>query len=762
MTALGTSRRPGAPPGEPRPTAGGAGARQGRRRVSIAFGTGVVILCVLVGGLAAGLLAFTAPGRWQSTADIVFTTTDLDQKEDVASESRDVQDRIAGWAAMAPSDAVLARAAELSREPGGRPLDPSTIGVSAVSLSGTELVQVKVTSDDRTAVAADAGTVARGLVDVVVGSQRFPDSPLSRVEGRVTTPGAPAVDAGWQNAQWWAVVGLVLGFVVGLTARSLLRPGPWARDVAPTRVPDREEAVALNRDVMGDEIRALVRGLRTPAGRATVAAVVVSIVGYGVTSSMLFPLAVVMLAAAWTWRTHDARWSVAALFFVAIGVFPEKVDVVQLGPVTPTVLEIALVLAFVVAVRFARHRPRAPFTWPVLAIAGAAIIGGVVALLRGGDFTQMIDGLRAVLVVLGFFPVYLAFGRRPHQLVAVLLGVAGASSAFILVAAFTGWNDLLVDERSEVITGTETSSVSRLSSPVLDLWAPLLILLLSALMPRRPRWILFVLVAIGLMHQALSYNRSTWAPLILLAVAVALVTHGPRGLARRVVVVVVIGALGLGLAFAGVLGSPGRAIADRATSVLSSRAYGEDSLPDRARENVAALRTLPETPWVGVGMNQYYGGELLTYDSTHSRTVVQPRPYIHNQYLRIWLYMGVLGLLAYAFVGVRVLALTWHAWRRRGAGWPMVVVMAMGLACLAAQSILQTTLTARPTVLTTAALMAAAAGFAVWRPRARDTAPPSRDGSASVTTPSGAAASPASPVPQRPRFPAPSAGTSEE
>ncbi len=722
--------------------------RPGPRRVHLQVGVGVVLLCMVLGGVGAGLAALAAPGRYQSTATVVFTATDLKKSGDTSAGSRFVQDRAASWASVASSDAISTRAAALGREPGGRPFDPSTVAVTGTNLSGTEIVRVQVTSAERAAVPAEATYAARALAEIVTESERYPGLPLSRVDGRVTSSGTAALDVGLENAQWWGVLGIVAGFVVGLGACSLLRPGRWARDIAPVSTASRGEAVAVNVSAMGDELRTLVHGLRTPAGRVTAGLAVVSIVGYGFTGSMVFPLAVVVAAGVWSWRARDARWSTAALLFVTIGVFPEKVDVIRLGPVTPTVLEAALVVALVLAVRFAGPRPRSVFAAPVLAIAAAAVLGGAIAIARGGDFTSMIDGVRAILVVLGFFPVYFAFGRRPHQLVAVLLAVAGTSSAFILLAAVTGWSRLLVDERTSVITGTATASVSRLSSPVLDLWAPMLVLLLSALVPRRPRWLFLGLVVIGVMHQALSYNRSTWVPLIVLVVAVAAVTHGRRGLVRRALVLLVVGGIGLGLAFSGALGTQGRAVADRATSVITSRAYGEDSLPDRQRENGAALNTLQGSPWVGTGVGQPYGGELITYDGGHSRTVVDNRPYIHNQYLRIWLFMGLLGLLAYAFAGVRIGALVVHSWWRRTAAWPMVVVMGMGLSCLAAQAILQTTLVARSNVLTTVTLMAAAAGFAAWSPPGT---PP--------RTPRPSAPSPAS---ARPRSPAPAAGTMEE
>ncbi|MDL5155665.1 O-antigen ligase family protein [Actinomycetospora termitidis] len=717
----------------------------------------VVILTTLIAGGATFAGVFASTGRWQSTAEVVFNSS-MPNDENIARGSRYVQDRLTTWEALGGSEAVARRATEIGARPGATPFDPTRVSVTSKHLTATEILEVTATSDDSGTVSADAGTAAQALADVVVASERYPGSTNSKVTARVVSGGGPAVDHGVQVARWWGILGAVAGFVVSLLACSLLRPGRWSRDLAPFTIRSRRRMVELNQAVMHEALRDLVvNGLRSPPGKIAVGVAAVSVAGYGITGLAVFPLIPVLAAAVWTWKKADPRWSSAALLFTGIGVFPEKVDLVKLGPVTPTVLEVALLLAFVLLLRgrgIARS-PRPVFTWPVIGILVAATVGGVAALAVGGEFSLMIDNYRALLMVAAFFPVYFAFARRPHQLIAVLLSIAGVCSSIVLVAAAAGWSRLLVDERNSIITGSDTSDVSRLSGPSLDMWAPLLILLLSALMPRKPRWLWVGLVLIGIAHEAASFNRSTWAPLILLVVAVAAVTHGPKGLVRRAAVLVVVGAIGLSLALTGLAGGQAKAIALRATSVVTGQAYGEDSLPDRLRENAAAYATLERQPWVGVGVGQYYGGELPQYDNDLSRPYVDPRPYIHNQYLRIWLYMGVLGLFAYAFAGTRILSATLLSWRRRSPGAPMVVVVGMGLACLAAQSSLQTMLVDRPAIITTVALMAALSAFASWSPWPVRRPAPRRPGA-----PVGSA--PMRPVPGPPRRPAAPAGTMEE
>lgn len=760
MTAVEAPRAPGVGPGPGGPGPAGPPPRTRRRSPQLRVAVLVVVFTSLVAGLGTFAAFLASVGHYQSTSEIVFTNT-MSSDDNIAKGSRYVQDRIGSWEGVVGSEAVAQRAAQIA---GGTPFDPSSVTVTGKHLSGTEILQVTATSNDSATVAANATSAAQATVDVVVASERYPGTPQSKIAGNVVSPGGPVVDHGVQEARWWGVLGAVGGFIVSLLACSLLRPGRWSRDLAPHTVRSRRRMVDLNAAVMGDELRGLLAGLRRPEGKITVGVAAVAIAGYGVTGSMVFPLLAILAAAVQAWRTADPRWTAAALLFIALGVFPEKVDVVKLGPVTPTVLEVALAIALLMTLRGrgVGRAPRSAFAAPVAAILIAATVGAISALALGGEFSLMIDNYRAILEVAAFVPVYFAFARRPHQLIAVLLYIAGVCSAVVLAASVMGWSRLLVDERSSVITGSATSDVARLSGPTLNLWAPLLILLLSALMPRTPRWLWLGLVLIGVLHEAGSFNRSTWAPLILLIVAVAAVTHGPKGLVRRAAVLVVVGAIGFSLALTGLAGGQAKQIALRASSVVTGQAYGEDSLPDRLRENAAAYATLEKQPWFGVGVGQYYGGELITYDDEHSRTVVDPRPYIHNQYLRIWLYMGVLGLFAYAFAGVRILSVVLTSWRRRTPGAPMVVVVGMGLACLAAQSSLQTTLVDRPAVITTVTLMAAAAAFATWTPWPAPTAPAPRRPGVGAAGPWPPRRPGSGPVPSPPRRPAARAGTMEE
>jgi O-antigen ligase len=170
----------------------------------------------------------------------------------------------------------------------------------------------------------------------------------------------------------------------------------------------------------------------------------------------------------------------------------------------------------------------------------------------------------------------------------------------------------------------------------------------------------------------------------------------------------------LGLAGVGVFGATGEALTGRVTSVLTGNALAEDSLADRQRENVAALDTLRRHPVMGTGVAVPYGGEIVSYDNLHDRTKVEARPWIHNQYLRIWLWLGVFGLVAVGLLMVRVAAVVVHSWRTPAG--VLVVALGLGLACLASQSVMQTTLIDRPTLTVVALVLAMMAQAVRWRP----------------------------------------------
>jgi O-antigen ligase len=666
----------------------------------------LVVLALAVAGMAIGFAVPMLGGpQYRSSATVVFTAVQVNDRPATASEARHITERVSSWARVAQSGAV---ASDFGMRQGET--------ITAHQISGSQSLIIELSSVSRDDLAGRATAAANSVIKVVAIAETPRGASTSRVSGMVSESGAEPVNMALKWGVWGGVLGGVIGALFGWLVCALKRPGQWVSQLASggSRIGGAETFAA---DV-DRELRALVAAIRTRRGLLVVGLCFFAVAGYAATGSVAPPFLVLLAAGYAAFR--DARWIAVALLGLGITVFPPKLELIKLGPVTPTVLEVSLLIGLVVLWK----RPgRSVFTWPLVLVTAAVVVGCVLGFLGGGEFSEVADALRALLLVpLGFLIVYRAFAGKLAQLVAVVAFGAAVASTIELIAAVMDWQRLLVDERTSVITGTDTSEVSRLAAPILPMWGPLLILLVSGAFPVRPRWRLVLLALPGLAHEALSFNRSTWAPLLGCVILVAIARFGSRGLVKRLIAATLLGLLAFGLATGGAFGKTGEALAERVTSVLTGEALAEDSLADRGRENIAAVNTLLDHPLLGTGVAVHYGGEMITYDELHDRTVVEPRPWIHNQYLRMWLWFGAFGLLVIGLLMVRVAAVVVHCWRRRAPATVLVVGLGLGLACMAFQSVLQTTLIDRPSLLAVA-LTLAMLGLAVsWRPQAEEAA----------------------------------------
>lgn len=664
--------------------------------------TRTAALVVVATGLLGLVVGFVAPmvggTLYRSSATVTLTAVQLDNRPPTVSEARHILVRMPSWVKIVGSGAVA----------GQFPLQPKEF-LSGSEISGANAFVVSLTSPSAQDLQARTTAAANAVITVITRGETPPGGTTSRVSGVVTDPADETVNVTREWSMWGAVLGGVIGALLGWLACTLRSPGRWVRQLVGGE--NRQVGAAQFAESVDFELRALGVAVRTRRGAGALALLAVAVGGYAFAGSVWPAFFATLIAG--VVAKKDPRWIAVAIVVLGATVLPEKFDLVKIGPVTPTVMEVALLIGVIAVWR--RPQPSV-FTWPLVGLAAAVGVGSLWGFVHGGDFPEIADTSRALLTVpVGFFVIHRAFAGRLPQLVAVVTVVAAVASAVELAASVLNIQRLLVDERTSVITGTDTSDVSRLSAPVLPLWAPLLILLVSGAFPTKPRWRFALLILPGVIHEALSFNRSTWAPLLGCVVLVAVARFGARGLVKRLIVAAAGGALVLGLAGAGALGSTGTALADRVFSVFSGKALAEDSLADRERENNAAMATLRESPLMGTGVGVPYGGEIVSYDNLHDRPVVEARPWIHNQYLRMWLWFGGFGLLMIGLLMVRVASVVVHSWLRRTPATVAIVAFGLGLACLAFQSVLQTTLIDRPT-LTAVMLMLAMLGTAVsWR-----------------------------------------------
>jgi O-antigen ligase len=662
----------------------------------------LVVLGFVLAGLAIGFAVPMLGGsEYRSTATIVFTAVQIDDRPATASEARHITERLPSWARLAHSGAVASEFGVRGDET-----------ITARLISGSQSLLIELSASSQADLAGRATAAADAVIKVVTTAEIPRGAAASRVTGMVSEAGGEPVNMSLRWAVWGGLLGGVLGALAGWLVCALKKPGSWVSQLGSggSRVAG-AEAFAAEVD---RELRALVAAVRTRRGALVIGLCFFAIAGYAATGSVGPPFLAMAGAAVVAFR--DPRWIAVAMLGLSLSVLPAKLDLVKLGPVTPTVLEVSILVG---VVALWRRSGRSVFTWPLVFVTAAIVLGCVQGFLGGAEFSELADALRSmILVPLGFVVVYKAFAGRLPQLVAIVVVGAAVASSIELVASVMDWQYLLVGERTSVITGADTAEVARLGAPVLQVWGPLLILLASGAFPIRPWRRLLLLALPGIAHEALSFNRSTWAPLLACIVLVAIARFGSKGLVKRLIAAAVLGLLALGLAGGGVFGSTGVALAERVTSVFSGEAVAEDSLADRVRENTAAVNTLLERPLLGTGVAMPYGGEIISYDAVHDRTVVESRPWIHNQYLRMWLWFGVLGLLAVGLLMVRVAAVVVHSWRLRAPGTVPVVAFGLGLACMATQSVFQTTLIDRAPLMTIA-LTLAMLGLAVsWQPQA--------------------------------------------
>ncbi len=669
----------------------------------------VLLLATILGAVLGGALAWSPP-RYEAEASILVTGVEAPGREPLYAVGKYTVDRSGTWAALAQSDTVTEAAAARLGEPSGALRD----AVTAEAPTAQTVVDVVVEGPDADQALNRAEAVAAAAV-AEINSREVPAGfATPRAVASVLSTPTEATDARLVGLRLAAVLGGVGGLLACWLVLALVQPGRWARYLTPP-VPagdQRSELGRLDQSVQLEVLGALLLG-QSWRGVAVAAAALVGVFGYALTGSAIPPLAVVLLAGAA--GRKDLRFAAGGILFAGASVFPGRIDVVKVGPITLTLLEIAVAIGLGLTLdRWRRRRggPSGVFTGPVLGVIGALLVGCVVALAQGTDLTAVSIPARAILVLLSFFVFQEAFRDRPHQLFAILLVTAAAFSVIALLAVPLNLELLMAKAVDYVVTAGEAASVERLNTPVLELWSPMVVVLAAGVIRLRPRWLWAPLLVPCALLQALSFDRATWASLLVLAVAVAVLRGGRRGLLLRAAALVTVGGVALGALSAGLLGAEGQVVALRVASVVTGEALAEDSLTDRLQENRAAWATLHDSPVLGTGVAASYGAEIVSYDDAYDVVRSEPRPWIHNQYLRIWLWMGALGLLAYGAVVVRVLALAVRDWMRRGRAATLTVAAGAGLAAVGAQAVFATTLD-RPSsaisVAVTLALMELAA-----------------------------------------------------
>ena len=412
------------------------------------------------------------------------------------------------------------------------------------------------------------------------------------------------------------------------------------------------------------------------------------------------------------------QWPALGLLVLWATILDPKVGKVSVGPVQPSAAELVLLASTAAVGLRALTRRGAPSSGllgpPIAAFVLAAVFGAAVGVAMGESVSDAVDGLRPVLSLTAFFVFRAGFAHRPQKFAAVLVAVAAVGAGLALVGAATGLplGGLRV---GYVITSGRLTHVSRVDPAALRLTSLVLVLLAAGAVLVGRLWIRVAVLTSLVGLEVLSYTRSAWLPLMLAAITLPVVLTARSKwlvLAERSVSYGAVAIAGLALAALGAFGTAGVAVVDRLASTTSSSTLKDSSLQDRELEWSAASAEILRHPFTGIGLNRPYGATDATYDPTLNQTTYEPKRYIHNSLLGVWLWMGLPGVVALLWLSVNLARATLRGFLQgpaRRASLPLGC--GAGLAVLGVQSTFQTNLLYQPALV---ALAAGAALLDLW------------------------------------------------
>ena len=321
----------------------------------------------------------------------------------------------------------------------------------------------------------------------------------------------------------------------------------------------------------------------------------------------------------------------------------------KVGPLPTTLLEIAILitLALYTATLVVGRGPlpgRTPYEIPIALF----LIAGVIGIFVAPDHRSALGIYRAYLVepILLFY-VVLAVFPRAQRTEAIFVCVAAATMLFCLV-------DIVFFARAalagHLIPGN-VAAAFRLNPNYVALYLEPLIGFAAGFLffgPGRTRW--FALAALALMGptEILTFSRGGLLALIAL-VLLAFVTV--RNWPFRIAVVAGGFAAGVIIWNLPLLGQ----------RIRQSLKPGSGTLFTRERIWVQTVKMLHDHPIFGAGLNGYQT-VMAPYRAADPNSV--PEPYPHNIALTSYTELGVLGLVAFAWILIGLLVQPWLAFAK--------------------------------------------------------------------------------------------------
>lgn len=351
------------------------------------------------------------------------------------------------------------------------------------------------------------------------------------------------------------------------------------------------------------------------------------------------------------------------------------------------------------------------FTVPIVLFLVAVAWGILVAIRAGDSPGESFHTAINCAPLLAYFLMRNVYKGRSATLVRDLVIVTITSCAIVLVAIAIGFEPLIGRSPNLVFTRGVDFNTVRIDPPVLRIMCVTVLLATFAKFPREGRLAMLRWPGIAMMLaiEAFSLTRTTWTPMLVAWLLLPLLAWGWAGTSatvrRGALMAVALIAL-LGVATAGTLGTTAKAMAIRAASVTDSGITKDPSLQDRLLEDEAAWAQIKQHPITGIGFPRAYGAYQYAYNADTDTTEYIDKHFIHQSYLGIWLWFGVLGIGALVVLGgylVHALVVI-RRMRYRDLTVPMTVVA--GLGALGLASAFQTNLIYRPAYFAVAACLA--------------------------------------------------------
>ncbi len=279
----------------------------------------------------------------------------------------------------------------------------------------------------------------------------------------------------------------------------------------------------------------------------------------------------------------------------------------------------------------------------------AAVVGGVaVGVENGASLHDAVFSMRYMLFYAAFWPALVAL-VHDRQLVIRLVSlgavaVVALQTAQVIVGPSTHLFLIGSSDLAGTLTADDTGFL-RVRPPGLTSVYVVAAFALARVLwgPARGRMIAWAMVLVTMTGVLLSLNRNMLLGLVAgLAAAAVIAPQRRRVAVMAASVAAVVTALVLLAQTSAALDS--NPVVSRFASVTNYSELQTQTLDDRYYENGIALARIHAHPIGGLGWGPNYGALLESSDDGF--LVTQPRPFMHEQYLWIWMRAGIIGLAA--------------------------------------------------------------------------------------------------------------------